>query len=407
MIYGLLIVALVCLLALLPFGRFGLGTCCGCGANHTVQIWWCDSTKICGFSGIAVTVQQNNSGGAVVASGTTDSSGQFEWTAPSTGTYYFSAVVPSGYLTTPTTQHITVTGSTASPNKALLLVYPDQLTLTDAVVGAVTLYPYGTLSIAGSGSSLNYIGSVVFNYGAACGCAAGSVELQYAYNPCISASFDRVFAWCPNNYPTDPDACPDTAGSNFQSITSTNLTGVGPEQATCYPVNESWRVSVRRRRWGILQRVRELRDVQRRTHDYPVMTLTEALDIVVSRTRHERYRWLCSDENPDEFSRERYRAIVMSMAATQTTDGGLPSLFTQAANLAGAVGRVVKAVATGQAVKVTPEERDQRGRCVRPARTLWAIGASCAGVASGQRSSWPLSAARSANGRGSNHDDDD
>ncbi len=75
-----------------------------------------------------------------------------------------------------------------TPNKALLLVYPDQLTLTDAVVGTVTLYPYGTLCIAGSGSSLNYIGSINYTYGAACGCAGGTVELQYAYNPCISAS---------------------------------------------------------------------------------------------------------------------------------------------------------------------------------------------------------------------------
>ncbi len=63
MVYSLLIMAFVCLLYA-AFGRFGLGTCCGCGANHTVQIWWCDSTKICGFSGITVTVQQNNSGGS-------------------------------------------------------------------------------------------------------------------------------------------------------------------------------------------------------------------------------------------------------------------------------------------------------------------------------------------------------
>ncbi len=237
MVY-LLIIGLVCLLYA-AYGAWSIGTCCGCGANHTVQVWWCDSTKICGFSGITITVQQNNSGGTVVASGTTNSSGQFVWEVSSTGTYYFSMSAPSGYLTTPTTQHITVTGSTASPNKALLLMYPDQLTLTDAVVGAVTLYPYGTLSIVGTGSSLNYIGSINYTYGAACGCVGGTVELQYSYNPCISASIDRASVYCPHNYPTDSNGCPDTSGSSFSSEISTNMTGVGPEQSSCYPVNET------------------------------------------------------------------------------------------------------------------------------------------------------------------------
>lgn len=40
----------------------------------------------------------------------------------------------------------------------------------------------------------------------------------------------------------------------------------------------------------------------------------EALDVVVGRTRHERYRWLCSEANPDEWSREAYRGQVLTMA---------------------------------------------------------------------------------------------
>lgn len=44
------------------------------------------------------------------------------------------------------------------------------------------------------------------------------------------------------------------------------------------------------------------------------MTLEEALNKVVSRTGVERYRWLCSDENPDHVSRGAYRRLVMSKA---------------------------------------------------------------------------------------------
>ena len=44
------------------------------------------------------------------------------------------------------------------------------------------------------------------------------------------------------------------------------------------------------------------------------MTYLEALDIVVARTRHERFRWLCSDANPDAHVREGYRALVLKLA---------------------------------------------------------------------------------------------
>jgi hypothetical protein len=44
------------------------------------------------------------------------------------------------------------------------------------------------------------------------------------------------------------------------------------------------------------------------------MTWSEALEIVVSQTTHERFRWLCSDDNPDAGSRSGYRALVIRLA---------------------------------------------------------------------------------------------
>jgi hypothetical protein len=44
------------------------------------------------------------------------------------------------------------------------------------------------------------------------------------------------------------------------------------------------------------------------------MTLAEAVEIIVRRTRHGRYRWLCSDKNPDIAQRDGYRALVLRMA---------------------------------------------------------------------------------------------
>lgn len=44
------------------------------------------------------------------------------------------------------------------------------------------------------------------------------------------------------------------------------------------------------------------------------MTLHQALDIVIARTGHERFRFLCSEANPSRDSREGYRALVLDMA---------------------------------------------------------------------------------------------
>ena len=50
------------------------------------------------------------------------------------------------------------------------------------------------------------------------------------------------------------------------------------------------------------------------------MTLPEALNIVIARTGHERFRFLCSEANPDRDTREGYRALVLRLAAQAPGD---------------------------------------------------------------------------------------
>lgn len=45
------------------------------------------------------------------------------------------------------------------------------------------------------------------------------------------------------------------------------------------------------------------------------MTWQEALEVVVARTGHDRYRSLCSEDNPCPHGRDAYRALVRAMAA--------------------------------------------------------------------------------------------
>lgn len=49
------------------------------------------------------------------------------------------------------------------------------------------------------------------------------------------------------------------------------------------------------------------------------MTWLDALDIVVWATKHERYRWLCSEANeqPPPNDRESYRRLMVSQATGQ------------------------------------------------------------------------------------------
>ena len=119
---------------------------------------------------------------------------------------------------------------------------------------------------------------------------------------------------------------------------------------------------------------------------YPVMTFEEILEHVIQATGHERYRFLCGDESPDKngyrsivinrhfaltanpplegpdiAQRDAHRAAAIGMATGKQLSG----IVTMAGNAIAAAGRVVKAVATGEQVRVSPEERDRRwGLCM-------------------------------------------
>lgn len=83
------------------------------------------------------------------------------------------------------------------------------------------------------------------------------------------------------------------------------------------------------------------------------MDWPEALEIVVARTGHERYRALCADDHPDhDIHRRRMIERATGEAPTPAT---FPSLFRQAAGLAGAVARVAGAVVSGGPVMVPPK----------------------------------------------------
>jgi hypothetical protein len=85
------------------------------------------------------------------------------------------------------------------------------------------------------------------------------------------------------------------------------------------------------------------------------MTLEEALDIVVSRTKHGRYRELCDPAHPDYDP--SYIATVLHMAEQPwpPDPAEYPSLFRQGVSLAGAVGRVVVAAVKGEPILVSAE----------------------------------------------------
>lgn len=84
------------------------------------------------------------------------------------------------------------------------------------------------------------------------------------------------------------------------------------------------------------------------------MILDEALHVVIARTKHERFRWLCSEDNPDSEQREAYRAQVMAMAVGEPPK--YPPLWRQAGNATVAIGR---AIVSGFAT-VPEEERNHR-----------------------------------------------
>lgn len=61
------------------------------------------------------------------------------------------------------------------------------------------------------------------------------------------------------------------------------------------------------------------------------MTWLDALEIVIARTRHERYRWLCSEANPDAEQRDAYRRHMLTRAghpAPAQPPAPIPAAFT-------------------------------------------------------------------------------
>ncbi len=60
------------------------------------------------------------------------------------------------------------------------------------------------------------------------------------------------------------------------------------------------------------------------------MTLSAALDLIVSRTGHQRYRWLCSDDNPNVAQRESFRAWVIQQAEADSIPAHIPIRITYA-----------------------------------------------------------------------------
>lgn len=88
------------------------------------------------------------------------------------------------------------------------------------------------------------------------------------------------------------------------------------------------------------------------------MDYLSALDIVVARTRHERYRWLCSDDNPNIAQRNSYREFVIREANGGTSV--YPPLREQLGNAASAVGRVAYAMMHGQHIAVDQDEQNRR-----------------------------------------------
>lgn len=95
------------------------------------------------------------------------------------------------------------------------------------------------------------------------------------------------------------------------------------------------------------------------------MEWTEALDLVVARTGHERYRVLCAADHPDHEIHRR-RAIEKATGLVARPEPQYPSLFRQAANLAGAAVRAVGAAVRGEPVRAPDAVIEQRAAICLP-----------------------------------------
>lgn len=84
------------------------------------------------------------------------------------------------------------------------------------------------------------------------------------------------------------------------------------------------------------------------------MTWERALDLVVARTGHLRYRVLCAEDNPDVAQRDAYRRLVADMAA------GGPAPCPSAAETAGNALRSAAGFAADGFRTVDRAERERR-----------------------------------------------
>jgi hypothetical protein len=87
------------------------------------------------------------------------------------------------------------------------------------------------------------------------------------------------------------------------------------------------------------------------------MDWEEALEIVIARTRHEAFRRICADANPDIRRRDAMRSTVVRVAMGEPA---YPPVRTMAGNLARAAFRVAGAVAAGKPLIVDRAEKDRR-----------------------------------------------
>jgi hypothetical protein len=60
------------------------------------------------------------------------------------------------------------------------------------------------------------------------------------------------------------------------------------------------------------------------------MTWERALDLVVARTGHSRYRVLCAEDNPDVAQRDAYRRLVVSEATGGPSPPSVATMATSA-----------------------------------------------------------------------------
>jgi hypothetical protein len=240
--------------ALAPFrlSSLGCGPGCRCGPTCplTARVLWCGSTSCNPLGTVTVTVRENNSSGAIVASGIADGSGHFTFNVP--GTYSGSTdfwtgatTTASGYLSAGITQTVDVDHTRnpcCIPSIVNSIIFPDQLALTDSILGSVTLLPSGTFPpVLGStcGGIDCYWGQTTATV-AACGtCSSATIPIYYQVFCQLPPFMKLVVVW-PTKLVGSAHCPCDLASADASAASSAiDLRGVGPDESACFPVNLS------------------------------------------------------------------------------------------------------------------------------------------------------------------------